>query len=482
MEATTQGGGGGGGGARLINGGEDRAISPPARARARGRATCRGKLFGVEGEATNTSISRMTQSQSMWKKVPVVYYLTRNGLLEHPHCLEVSHSAHLPLRLHDVTDRLAVLRGRAMPSRYSWSCKRSYKNGYVWNDLSENDIVCPLNATECVLKGSELLLPAPPPPAPQERLVLQQLPTSCLEKQEQQHNTRTMHPVVVEQAQSIKRESEEEEDDDEDDECNRNEKVSYTSSTTPHSLSSRGVSTDDRHSPPFTISPDDNVAPVAHKAVAENQQGRRQGNLTSEDFKHRDSPVVPSGRNSNGSSSSSSSSSILLQLIACGGSVVAKGRKPMSMPCLKQQMSLHNHNHRGPPYNKYSATTATSGAAKEEPKVKDDNDQVIIRYMSENPRFGNLQSEEKEYFSGSILDAINTNTRNHDHEGASVVEHVLKKSSSYNEERSSNARLGSAAAGGGGEKGKKEKGAVKAKCIPRKKKHNSSSRQTVQRE
>lgn len=34
---------------------------------------------------------------------------------------------------------------------------RSYKNGYVWNDLSENDIIYPAEGAEYVLKGSELV-------------------------------------------------------------------------------------------------------------------------------------------------------------------------------------------------------------------------------------------------------------------------------------------------------------------------------------
>lgn len=91
------------------------------------------------------------------KKVQVVYYLSRNGHLEHPHYMEVTHLVNQPLRLRgslfpasvnlvynviandkfffffilfchvkliDVTERLTVLRGKGMPSLYSWSCKR----------------------------------------------------------------------------------------------------------------------------------------------------------------------------------------------------------------------------------------------------------------------------------------------------------------------------------------------------------------------
>ena len=35
--------------------------------------------------------------------------------------------------------------------------KRSYKNGYVWNDLSENDVIYPADGAEYVLKGSEII-------------------------------------------------------------------------------------------------------------------------------------------------------------------------------------------------------------------------------------------------------------------------------------------------------------------------------------
>lgn len=34
---------------------------------------------------------------------------------------------------------------------------RSYKNGFVWHDLSEDDLILPVHGNEYVLKGSELL-------------------------------------------------------------------------------------------------------------------------------------------------------------------------------------------------------------------------------------------------------------------------------------------------------------------------------------
>ncbi|CAN0910861.1 Protein SOSEKI 5 [Linum grandiflorum] len=101
--------------------------------------------------------------------VPVVYYLSRNGHLEHPHFMEVTLSSPQGLYLRDVISRLNSLRGKGIAALYSWSCKRSYRNGFVWHDLAESDFIYPAQGNEYVLKGSELLeptpSPAPPPPA-----------------------------------------------------------------------------------------------------------------------------------------------------------------------------------------------------------------------------------------------------------------------------------------------------------------------------
>ncbi|XP_071719188.1 protein SOSEKI 3-like [Rutidosis leptorrhynchoides] len=97
----------------------------------------------------------MEQNRS--RKVPVVYYLYRNRQLEHPHFIEVSPVSPDGLYLKDVIEKFDALRGRGMASMYSWSCKRSYKNAFVWNDLGEDDLIIPVHENEYVLKGSELL-------------------------------------------------------------------------------------------------------------------------------------------------------------------------------------------------------------------------------------------------------------------------------------------------------------------------------------
>ncbi|KAI3743239.1 hypothetical protein L1987_60945 [Smallanthus sonchifolius] len=90
-------------------------------------------------------------------KVQVVYYLCRNRQLEHPHFIEVALVSPDGLYLRDVIEKFSSLRGRGMASMYSWSCKRSYKNAFVWNDLCEDDLIIPAHENEYVLKGSEIV-------------------------------------------------------------------------------------------------------------------------------------------------------------------------------------------------------------------------------------------------------------------------------------------------------------------------------------
>uniref|UniRef100_A0A7N0RD70 SOSEKI DIX-like domain-containing protein n=1 Tax=Kalanchoe fedtschenkoi TaxID=63787 RepID=A0A7N0RD70_KALFE len=90
------------------------------------------------------------------RKVPVVYYLCKHRHLEHPHFIEVPMSSPEGLYLRDVVNRLDDLRGKGLHLKYSWSSKRSYKTGYVWHDLSEDDLIIPVNGHEYILKGSEL--------------------------------------------------------------------------------------------------------------------------------------------------------------------------------------------------------------------------------------------------------------------------------------------------------------------------------------
>ncbi|XP_060174557.1 protein SOSEKI 5-like [Lycium barbarum] len=116
------------------------------------------KWKGRETSPERTKVWTEPPNHNKLNKVPVVYYLSRNGQLEHPHFMEVPLiSSPDGLYLRDVINRLNCLRGKGMASMYSWSAKRSYRNGFVWHDLTEDDFIYPAHGKEYVLKGSELL-------------------------------------------------------------------------------------------------------------------------------------------------------------------------------------------------------------------------------------------------------------------------------------------------------------------------------------
>lgn len=58
---------------------------------------------GRETSPDRAKICRMKQKVKPIRKVQVVYYLSRNGLLEHPHFMEVTLSPNQPLRLKGTT-------------------------------------------------------------------------------------------------------------------------------------------------------------------------------------------------------------------------------------------------------------------------------------------------------------------------------------------------------------------------------------------
>lgn len=101
--------------------------------------------------------SKPPQAKPLRRKVHVVYYLSRHGQMDHPHLLEgYLTAAQEGLRLRDFKRWLAVLRGKGMPNCFAWSYKRNYKNGFIWHDLGDNDLIQPLCKNEYVLMGSEI--------------------------------------------------------------------------------------------------------------------------------------------------------------------------------------------------------------------------------------------------------------------------------------------------------------------------------------
>ncbi|KAI0498515.1 hypothetical protein KFK09_019403 [Dendrobium nobile] len=51
---------------------------------------------------------------------------------------------------------LSELRGKEMSESFAWSYKRKYKISYIWQDLTDNDLIIPSSYYEYVLKGSLL--------------------------------------------------------------------------------------------------------------------------------------------------------------------------------------------------------------------------------------------------------------------------------------------------------------------------------------
>lgn len=164
-------------------------------------------------------------------------------------------------------------------------------------------------------------------------------------------------------------------------------------STTSHSRCSRGISTEE---PPGPTRP-----PTQTPTESTRFDSSRLSTSKRFAFDHDNELETESAPSRN---------SVLLQFIACGGSVGSKGK---TGPCS------------GEPVRRTEKGLGKEVVCKMAGKVI--GEEEMIKYMSENPRFGKLQTEEKEYFSGSIVEGIR--------EDRHVVQPVLKKSSSYNEEK-----------------------------------------------
>ncbi|KAL6845253.1 hypothetical protein ACP4OV_024748 [Aristida adscensionis] len=133
------------------------------------------------------------------RRINVVYFLSRGGRTDHPHLFRVNHRSRAGVRLHDVKRWLSELRGKDMPDNFSWSYKRKYKGGYVWQDLKDDDLITPVSDNEYVLKGCDVRgTPppcgqpprAPPPPLDEKKFTEKEEKAPC---NDQVH----VHPVEV---------------------------------------------------------------------------------------------------------------------------------------------------------------------------------------------------------------------------------------------------------------------------------------------
>ncbi|KAG7993072.1 hypothetical protein I3843_02G159000, partial [Carya illinoinensis] len=91
-----------------------------------------------ESSPERTKIWFEPKPKNTVQKVPVIYYLSRNGQLEHPHFMEVPLiSSPKGLYLQDVMNRLNFLRGQDMAKLYSWSSKRIRLNSFSFQELQK---------------------------------------------------------------------------------------------------------------------------------------------------------------------------------------------------------------------------------------------------------------------------------------------------------------------------------------------------------
>ncbi|XP_071698400.1 protein SOSEKI 3-like [Rutidosis leptorrhynchoides] len=405
------------------------------------------------------------------RKVPVVYYLCRNRQLEHPHFIEVPLVSSEGLFLRDVIEKLNGLRGRGMASMYSWSCKRSYKNGFVWHDLCEDDLILPATGNEYVLKGSEIVeecnsgrytpavklqsvksLPEPPSATSQEDS--SSSTTMSGRETKSSHDDELFPPVRFSSSSGVSPES-------------RNEKSTTSNSclslteykiykcdgltdastqtdenvrtNKAQETCTRGVSTDDlaleslsNESPqnqPSRVKDNSEIQIDPSPPSYENSSVGKTETLESlikadasnfNGFKRLEAGQMPVN-------SSLRATEMLMQLISCG-SISVKDHNFGLIPSYKPRFSD----------SKFQSPLFSTSVMLGE-----------LDCLPDNPRFMSMRLEDKEYFSGSLIE-----TKIPKEEGVAT----LKRSSSYNADRTNN---------GDPIVIDKEEAPTRSKCIPR---------------
>ncbi|KAK8962687.1 hypothetical protein KSP40_PGU014070 [Platanthera guangdongensis] len=133
-------------------------------------ASCKGNMeLGVDdgivdnhNNTNNNNEVGIIRRRRRRRRLHIVYFLSRNGKTEQPHLITVDHHLfpNTALHLRDVKKWICDLRGKEMADSFAWSYKRKYKGGYIWEDLTDDDIIAPISDDhQYVIKGS--LLPTP---------------------------------------------------------------------------------------------------------------------------------------------------------------------------------------------------------------------------------------------------------------------------------------------------------------------------------
>ncbi|KAF8397538.1 hypothetical protein HHK36_016456 [Tetracentron sinense] len=364
------------------------------------------------------------------RKVPVVYYLSRNGQLEHPHFMEVPLSSSEGLYLRDVINRLNSLRGNGMASMYSWSSKRSYKKGFVWHDLSENDFIYPAHGQDYVLKGSELLegslsfrSPETVSSIPEKQPERNKSDEDCdfpvvIRRRNQSRGSIDLHEYKVYKAESTGESA---------------GKAADASTQTDDKRRRRRIIREEEDeqekTPPVEERCQNHITELSREEISPPPSDSSPETL--ESLVKGDSRLVngsrvvdelntPDQTANNYSGGRNKASAVLMQLITCG-SILVKDCGPTSAK--DQEYSLVSH---------YRARLQRGASNQVESPIK-------------NPSFRGIKQEDNEYFSGSLIE-----TKKEEFS-------ALRRSSSYNADRSSKLDLA-----------EKEMEGVRAKCIARK--------------
>ncbi|XP_074295112.1 protein SOSEKI 5-like [Silene latifolia] len=391
--------------------------------------------------------------------VPVVYYLSRNGQLEHPHFMEVPLSSPQGLYLRDIIHRLNLLRGKSMASHYSWSSKRSYKSGYVWHDLGENDYIHPVHGGEYVLKGSEIL----------ETTSLLLSSPSLSKSPETSSSSSGKTSNAVPPAVNNRR---------------RNQswgaidlheyKVYKSESTQEFAAADASTQTDDKRRRRKAVIKEEPEIEMEEKSM-ELSRGEisppppsDSSPETLEALMKADGRLIINNNNNNGNAVSSTSqaidqvagavdqtagycpnggkmkaSSVLMSLISCGS---ISFRDCGATAVKDHGLSLISHYK---PRSTRGGNTTTGDDNGD--GINNDNDDIMkMKNNYVGGSFAKMALEDKEYFSGSLIE---TNKNNYKEDPQFIS---LKRSSSYNADRSSHLKLD-----------RKEVDGVRAKCIPR---------------
>ncbi|KAL9416050.1 hypothetical protein AB3S75_039277 [Citrus x aurantiifolia] len=390
---------------------------------------------------TEPNKNNKTSAAAANRKVPVIYYLSRNGQLEHPHFMDVPLSSPEGLFLKDVINRLNLLRGKGMASMYSWSSKRSYKNGFVWHDLSEDDLIYPAHGQEYVLKGSEIVDPSPLSGAKAHEMaasssfrVLKSGDESVdfpviTRRRNQSWSSIDLNEYKVYKAEpnsesfqrlaadastqtddKRRRRRPVKVDEEEEQEQKSQSQEMYANQTTE--LSREEISPPPSDSSPETL---ESLMKADGRLILCDTSSNNKNN-SDDSLSNRTADNNPSGR--------MKASTVLMQLISCG----SISFKDCGAGNVKDQgFSLIGH---------YKARL---------PRGQGDKKDAVADGEIRN--FPRVRLEDKEYFSGSFIE---TNRKEE-------VPSTLKRSNSYNADRSSQSQMA-----------EKENDGVRAKCIPRK--------------